>query len=448
MFTPFMRLHRRFTGVFAVHAKLDALDMKITDLKHALAESNYYSAADRERIRYNERESDPLMELISLLHTKLDQAPFLSSAENIISLHGKLDNGPLANVAAISEKLDILLHHRHSTERTDSLISREVNRLDDYLNYHFNTFERKLDSGVMTNIVFLSEKLDALLHLARLSEPMVVEEVVSSPKSSAHNKRETLYMSPSLNAVLDVGGFDVIIPTSEIGILSFFTRHPFTEFEPSVQHAIRLHLKTGMVAIDCGVNVGLHSLLMAMAVGSEGSVIGIEAHPKLAEAASKTLKLNGLGRQYRMIQNVLADKECEVDFFIAEHSPISSLFPSDDSPTHPAKIKQTTLDHEVPPGSQVDLIKLDIEGAEHLAWRGMSRVLAENPNIVIIMEWSSTHMERSNVRGQDFLKEIAAAGFSGWILRDDFPSEPLSLDVSAVDELNGVNLLFNRSRIA
>ncbi|KAA0073019.1 hypothetical protein CIW50_22785 [Tardiphaga sp. P9-11] len=45
---------------------------------------------------------------------------------------------------AISEKLDVLLHHRHSTDRTDLLISRETDRLDGYLQYHVEVIREDL----------------------------------------------------------------------------------------------------------------------------------------------------------------------------------------------------------------------------------------------------------------------------------------------------------------
>jgi hypothetical protein len=49
-----------------------------------------------------------------------------------------------ANLHLLSEKLDVLLHHRHSTERTDLHVSREVDRLDGYLQYHIETIRQDL----------------------------------------------------------------------------------------------------------------------------------------------------------------------------------------------------------------------------------------------------------------------------------------------------------------
>jgi FkbM family methyltransferase len=380
VFSPLMHAARRVFGIVVLDARADArfktLSVELTSVQNLLSD------------------------IRNALQANIDRTE---------ALHTKFDQSPLGVIYSLSEKLDILLHHRHTTPRTDAHISKEVNRLDDYLNYHVETLMASLD-------VILSKV----------------------------SKRETVYLAPKSEAVLDLDGFDVIIPAGEIGLITFFTRHPLSEFEPAVQSALRRHLKSGMVAIDCGVNIGLHSLIMASAVGADGSVVGFEALPKLAATASHTLSLNGFGPRYRIVQGALADQVGEVEFYVADHSPMSSLFPSSESQDHPTTIRCTTLDNELPPGSRVDLIKMDIEGAEYLAWRGMSRVLADNPGVVIIMEWSSSHMERSRVDGVKFFQEILAAGFSAWILRDESPDEPLALDRPDVNRLDGANLLFKR----
>lgn len=55
------------------------------------------------------------------------------------------------------------------------------------------------------------------------------------------------------------------------------------------------------------------------------------------------------------------------------------------SPTDPGlKVPATSLDAYFPPGSRVEFVKMDIEGAEAQALRGMRRLLSECRPVVLV----------------------------------------------------------------
>lgn len=308
---------------------------------------------------------------------------------------------------SLSEKVDALLMKANAliAASPESAIIREVDRLDSYLEYH-------------------SSKLRELIE-ARTS---------------------VLYSAPSTDAIVKTGGFDLVVPSQEIGLLAYLTRHDLETIEPGVRAALRRHIKPGGAVVDGGTNIGAHSVVMAQAVGPNGRFIGFEALPHLADAVRKSLNLNGLSSQSTIVQAALTDKAGDLSFFAADHSPYSSMFSLDDTNSKSITVKATTLDEAVEPAIVVDLIKLDIEGAEPLAWKGMSRIVSANPNLILIMEWSASHFQRSGNNACDFMRQIQGHGFFAWTLNDRAPESPKSIGVEAAGSIEGANIIFSRNQ--
>jgi FkbM family methyltransferase len=201
------------------------------------------------------------------------------------------------------------------------------------------------------------------------------------------------------------------------------------------------------VAVDGGANIGLHALTMATAVGPTGSLVCFEPLPHLADALSWTLRLNGLCGHARVERAALSAMVGDTTFHATPHSPLSSLFDLPESAgSCPIVVSQVNLDAYMPPGSRLDLVKLDIEGAEPLAWRGMRRVLRENPLLDVVMEWSSSHFARASESPSDFFREIRADGFSVFLIEDEPEAGRLTIetDAEAVAALEATNVLVTR----
>lgn len=75
-------------------------------------------------------------------------------------------------------------------------------------------------------------------------------------------------------------------------------------------------------------------------------------------------------------------------------------------------MKAVTLDSEIAVGERVDFLKIDAEGAEPFILRGAKKVLSENHNIKIIMEFSRKQVESSFGSFEDFYEEIDDLGFA------------------------------------
>jgi hypothetical protein len=89
-------------------------------------------------------------------------------------------------------------------------------------------------------------------------------------------------------------------------------------------------------------------------------------------------------------------------------------------------------------------VKMDVEGAEPRAWRGMERVIADNPGIEIVLEWSASHFRRSGEDPNAFMAAIQAVGFNAFLVDGGEGPGPLA-PVGDPAALEGTNLLLTRA---
>jgi FkbM family methyltransferase len=330
----------------------------------------------------------------------------------------------------MASALQSLLHEirgefeKASTSLSAALID-ETNRLDGYVLHHAAELRRDIQ--------------------AVENEVQAARDEVQAARDEVRASR-LLYAAPGTDAVLLSPSFDLVVPTTETGLLAYLTRQGTSRVEPAVRTALLRHLRPGMIAVDAGANIGLHSLVMAQAVGPGGRLIAFEALPHLAEALSRSLMLNGFAARSEVVQAALAEKQGEAVIHAAAHSPVSSIFAPEGIATTAITVPRISLDAHIAPGGRVDLIKMDIEGAEPLAWAGMTRVVAENPDLVIVLEWSASHFARSNHNAAAFMKSLQSSGFSPWLLRDNAPDAPERFNPAEASSLDGGNLLLLRAK--
>lgn len=157
--------------------------------------------------------------------------------------------------------------------------------------------------------------------------------------------------------------------------------------------------KPGTLAIDIGANVGYYTMLLAEAVGSDGSVIAFEPNPRLAGLLRSSININGFGSRVLVREEAVSDSTTGMlTLAVPRSSPQNAaIIYSDDQKqgfknTHGdygqfVQVKPITLDSL--DLKNVGMVKIDAEGAEHSIWRGMQTTIENNPEIQICLEFNT-----------------------------------------------------------
>jgi FkbM family methyltransferase len=148
-----------------------------------------------------------------------------------------------------------------------------------------------------------------------------------------------------------------------------------------------LMMNRGETFADVGANVGYYSLKTALENrGNEVKVVAIEAHPETYRALLKNIQCNSFGDNIITINKAATDKKDIVRMYEKDVDGVkmagnASICISVDR-ENSISVQCDTLD-SILAGHKVDVLKMDIEGAEVMALKGASNVLKTLRKIVV-----------------------------------------------------------------
>jgi FkbM family methyltransferase len=153
-------------------------------------------------------------------------------------------------------------------------------------------------------------------------------------------------------------------------------------------------VKTGDTCVDVGANVGIMSLFMAKGAGKDGKVFAFEPASLNRAILEMNLELNGL-KNTLISNSILSDIVGSRSFSVSEDSAFSSIRPTGrKEQAAEITVPSTTLDHEfAEKNCRVDVLKIDVEGAELLVLQG-GKKLFNNSSLrprAIFIELSTTN---------------------------------------------------------
>jgi len=181
-------------------------------------------------------------------------------------------------------------------------------------------------------------------------------------------------------------------------------------YEPTMIAWLNENTKLGDTFLDIGANVGYYAVLAAKLVGPTGLVIAVEADPNIAEILRKNLEANHLSNA-RVISGAATDFAGTVRVGRAPASGWTGLYYA--TPEEWIDVPAFTVDglSRSLGLNQVNVVKVDVEGAEASVLDGMTDVLKRfTPRLLI-----EVHRTHSGVE-EHVLKILAAHSFETEIL--------------------------------
>lgn len=210
-------------------------------------------------------------------------------------------------------------------------------------------------------------------------------------------------------------GYHFKLPRGDFGVT--FELDSTGEYEPLTTKTIEDLLDEGSVFVDVGAHVGLFSVPATKWVGESGRVIAFEPHPGNYALLSENVESNGLTEGVSIENAAVSNSNDSLKLYL-------SPFNTGDHQVYPTSgrkgidIRCVSLDSYFGCGERVDVIKMDVQGAEGAAFEGMERVLQENQNVVVIWEFSPAQLEAFGTTAETVLEFLKSLGFSSTIIDD------------------------------
>jgi FkbM family methyltransferase len=182
---------------------------------------------------------------------------------------------------------------------------------------------------------------------------------------------------------------------------------------------LRRLLKPGMTVVDAGANIGEVTLVAAKAVGPEGRVFSFEPIQRIADHLDQHVQLNRLA-QIRVVRCALADKADRKPIFKAAarfydgsiHDGLGTLYSTAERSIASEEVLLNTLDAFVGEAEvrRVDLVKIDVEGAELAVLRGSAATLTRfKPHLIIEVQEDTARA--AGYRAVDILSFLKPMGY-------------------------------------
>jgi FkbM family methyltransferase len=159
---------------------------------------------------------------------------------------------------------------------------------------------------------------------------------------------------------------------------------------------VNLMCRPGSTVLDIGANVGDWTLSIALRVGANGRVLAFEPVPYLADAISKTSRINRQN-QVEVHNLALSNEDGSAEFSVEQGNsggsrlgPMSGDFSSITVPTR----RLDSLLAERPDIDRIDFIKIDVEGFELQVLEGARTTLARFHPALILESGHENDTER------------------------------------------------------
>lgn len=277
----------------------------------------------------------------------------------------------------------------------------------------------------------------------------VLAQFVDSEEFRSHFRGEAPRPDypPSTWARVEVDDFLLWVDLGDLGV----SRHCVSgAFEPIETSFIRGLVKPGMTFVDVGANIGWFSTNAAKLVGPEGHVFSFEPRKDTFQALSRTFHDNGFDDRATLINAAAGEAPGEISIgwnpemgnpggtWTLPYAELESSFR--DNGAELQRVPVVVLD-DVIGDAPVDVMKIDIEGAEPIAMRGARNLLRRQRPIILCELNPVLLRDVSRTTPKAFIDDIESEGYVCHVLDAEGAHDRLDASTVGLDD-DMVNVVF------
>ena len=176
-------------------------------------------------------------------------------------------------------------------------------------------------------------------------------------------------------------------------------------------------LFAGAVVVDGGANIGIYSEFLSRCVGPKGVVHSFEPCPD---------NFMRLRRATRKLPNVcpcpaaVGERSGETMLYVSDKLNVDHrAFATEGNARRALQVGMVALDDYFKPGERVDLLKLDIQGYELNALQGAKRIMNENQEIKLLLEFWPYGLKQAGANWGELIEMLEGLAMNIVFVRGD-----------------------------
>jgi FkbM family methyltransferase len=173
----------------------------------------------------------------------------------------------------------------------------------------------------------------------------------------------------------------------------------------------------GAVVVDGGANIGVYSEFLSRCVGPNGVVHSFEPCPdNFMRLRSATRKLPNV----RPCAAALGERSGETMLYLSDRLNVDHrAYATEGNARRVVQVGMVALDDYFKPRERVDMLKLDIQGYELQALQGAKRVMKENQQIKLLLEFWPYGLKQAGVNWTELIEMLEGFAMDIMFVRDD-----------------------------
>ncbi|TGL99190.1 FkbM family methyltransferase [Leptospira jelokensis] len=170
-------------------------------------------------------------------------------------------------------------------------------------------------------------------------------------------------------------------------------------------------IQPGSIVVDAGANVGFYTRLFSKLVGNQGLVIAFEPDEEnFRILKTRTSKLDNV----KIVNVALSDKSGKINLYRSKDLNVDHQTYDSGENREKIQIDCFSLDEYCTKYGieHISFIKMDLQGYDAIALRGMKNIIKRNPSIFISCEFWPYGMLKAGIQPSEMLKGIKSMGFN------------------------------------
>lgn len=197
-------------------------------------------------------------------------------------------------------------------------------------------------------------------------------------------------------------------------------------------------LKPGSTTLDIGSNIGFYADFFSLVIGSNGHVYCFEPDVTNFRHLTNTLRERS---NVTLLQKAVAATSGKLKLYSSPLLNVDHRTYATENSRSSYEVDKISIDDFVDGKFKIDFIKMDIQGFETEALKGMTKSISENPDLMIFMEFWPYGLKQAGSSTEELYDLITGKGFYIYRITEggpvDFPRhEAMSMKIEYYTDCN------------